>query len=94
MSEPERAAASTTSTPRASPDISRLRRGKLCGAGGVPVGNSLTRAPVAAISSASRVVAGRIHAVEAGAADRDRDAAGRERAAVRGGVDSRWRARS
>ena len=89
MSEPERAAASTTSTPRDRPDISRLRRGKLCGAGGVP-GREFAdeRARRRDLVREPRM-SGRIHAVEARAADRDRDAARRERAAVRGGVDAR-----
>ena len=43
MSEPERAAASITSTPRASPDISRLRRGKLCGTGTPPLPHNFPR---------------------------------------------------
>ena len=77
ISEPERDAASTTSTPRASPDISRLRRGKLCACGGVPVGNSLTSAPRRGDARCELAVRCRVHAVEPGAADRDRDAAAR-----------------
>src|SRR5262249_5028255 len=37
--------ASTTSTPRARPLITRLRMGKFCGAAKVSIGNSLTSAP-------------------------------------------------
>ena len=51
---PEFSLASTTSTATLSPLKIRLRRGKFCGAGNVPIGTSLTIAPpVARISSAS-----------------------------------------
>src|ERR1019366_2230825 len=51
---PEFSPASTTSTPTLSPLSIRFRRGKFCGAGNVPSGNSLTIAPpVSRISSAS-----------------------------------------
>ena len=51
---PEFSPASTTSTATHNPLRMRLRRGKFCGAGKVPIGNSLTMAPpVARISSAS-----------------------------------------
>jgi len=53
MSDPERIAASTISTPPTSPAISRLRCGKLAARAGVPSGHSETMAPSAAICLAS-----------------------------------------
>ncbi len=50
MREPERSAASTTSTPRLMPEISRLRRGKLSARGTVPGVISVTSTPRSAIS--------------------------------------------
>ena len=88
MSDPERAAASITSTPSESPDISRLRCGKFSASGGMPGGNSETSAPRAAMAAASCSVFGRIDAVESGAADRDRDAARGQCAAMRRGIDA------
>jgi len=56
---PERSAASITSTPRASPAMIRLRRGKLCSSGGVPRGNSdSTNASRRRRSVSSRLLAG------------------------------------
>ena len=45
MSEPDCTAASTTSVPRASPAMMRLRIGKFSGSAGVPIANSLTTQP-------------------------------------------------
>ncbi len=45
MSDPLSAAASITATPRDSPEMMRLRRGKLCVRGAVPGRNSDTSAP-------------------------------------------------
>ncbi len=45
ISEPEGSAASTTSVPRASPAMMRLRCGKFGASGGVPSGNSLSSRP-------------------------------------------------
>jgi len=45
ISEPDFAAASTTTTPRAMPEMMRLRRGKWRASGSVPSGNSATIAP-------------------------------------------------
>lgn len=53
ISVPLRSAASTTSTPRASPAMIRLRRGKLEASGGVPSANSETIAPFSAMAWAS-----------------------------------------
>ena len=59
MSEPDESVASTTSTPRDSPLIRRLRRGKWSRSGGVPGANSEMIAPRVAISCArSRLRAG------------------------------------
>lgn len=49
---PDESVASTTSTPRASPLTSRLRRGKFCFSGGVPTANSEMTRPFAARSCA------------------------------------------
>ena len=49
---PLRFPASTTTTARAQPAITRLRRGKFCFHGPVRSGNSLTRAPSRATASA------------------------------------------
>ena len=51
MSDPLDWVPSTTSTPRLSPAMSRLRTGKWAPLGGVPGGYSLTSAPWAAPSS-------------------------------------------
>ena len=53
MSDPDDNVASTTSTPRARPLTSRLRRGKFCFSGGVPTANSEITRPRAARSCAS-----------------------------------------
>ena len=53
ISEPDCSAASTTSVPRASPAMMRLRIGKLGGSGGVPGANSLTSTPAVAMRCAS-----------------------------------------
>ena len=53
MSEPDCGAASTTSTPRARPEITRLRCGKFALSGGVPGANCVTMQPFAAIACAS-----------------------------------------
>ena len=45
ISEPDLRAASTTTTPSASPDTMRLRRGKSRPRGSQPIGISLTQAP-------------------------------------------------
>ena len=59
MSDPEESVASTTSTPRESPLTSRLRRGKFCFSGGVPIANSESTRPRDASSCArSRLRAG------------------------------------
>ena len=88
MSEPDRAAASITSTPRERPDISRLRCGKFSASGGVR-GRKLADERAARRDRGPRArVLRRVHAVEAGAADRDRDAARGECAAVRRGIDA------
>ena len=52
-SAPLRAPASTTTTARPQPAITRLRRGKFCRHGPVPRGNSLTTAPDPATAAAS-----------------------------------------
>ena len=48
-SEPDLSAASTTSVPSDSPEMMRLRRGKLAGNGGVPKVYSLSSSPSRAI---------------------------------------------
>jgi hypothetical protein len=53
ISEPDCGAASTTTTPRLRPEISRLRRGKWRACGTAPSGRSETMAPHAAIRSMS-----------------------------------------
>src|SRR6185503_1429940 len=53
MSEPLSSAASTTSTPRTSPLMRRLRRGKFNRSGGEPSGSSESKHPRSASSSAS-----------------------------------------
>ena len=92
ISEPLASAASTTSTPRASPLIRRLRRGKLAASGGVPSGNSDTSAPRAAIGLIQSRVPLRIDDVDAAAEHRDRRSGAAQRAAVRGGVDAERKA--
>ena len=53
ISEPERIAASTTRVPRARPAMMRFLIGKFSGREAVPIGNSLTSRPAAAIRCAS-----------------------------------------
>ena len=93
MSDPDASAASTTSTPRASPLIRRLRRGKFVARGGVPGGNSDTSPPRAAIRCArSRLRAG-IDAIEARADDRERRRRAVQGACVRRRVDAERQSR-
>ena len=51
MSEPLYSSARTTSTPRDSPEMMRLRMGKFPGRAGSPTGYSVRTAPFSAISS-------------------------------------------
>ena len=88
ISEPLPAAASTTTTPRARPEMMRLRCGKCAARGGVPGGNSETSAPRAAMRSDSAAVLRGIADVQSGAAYGDGTAAGRQRGLVRGRVDA------
>ena len=77
ISEPERRAASTMTTPTESPEISRLRRGKSRPRGSQPSGISEMAAPVGRICSSSGML-GRIDAIVA--AGQHRDGAGRKAA--------------
>ncbi len=52
MSEPDCTAASTTSVPRARPAMMRFLIGKFSASAGVPIANSLTTSPSAAIRCA------------------------------------------
>ncbi len=88
MSEPEDRVASITSTPRASPLTTRLRRGKFCGNGGVPGANSETMQTAAREVVRERPVLRRIDTIGSGADDGDAAARSLERAAMRGGVDA------
>ena len=81
MSEPEDSVASTTSTPRASPLIRRLRRGKFCFRGGVPERELGDDAPSRGDLVRELAIARRIDAVGTGADDRDAAAGAVERAA-------------
>ena len=85
---PLRSAASTTTTPRASPASVRLRAGKWPGSAGTPAANCDTTAPCASIVRASATILRRIDDVEAAAEHRDRAPARGERAAMRRGVDA------
>ena len=53
MSDPDCSAASTTSVPRARPAMMRFLTGKFASSAGVPIANSLTTTPPAAILRAS-----------------------------------------
>ena len=86
ISEPERAAASTTTTPSAIPEMIRLRRGKWRACGSLPSGNSATIAPCRRKRLVEPAVLLGIDDIDA--AGDDRDGAGRERAQMRGGVDA------
>ena len=88
-SEPERGAACTTRVPPASAAMIRLRTGKCQARGGsTPQGNSVTRAPRAAISSPEPRVALRVVDPQAAAEHGDRPpAGGGQGAAVGRGVD-------
>ena len=92
ISEPERRAASTTTTPSDRPEISRLRRGKSRARGSQPSGISRHgRAARAAMRFEQADMLGRIDAVVAAGEHRDR--AGREARAMRGGIDAARQAR-
>ena len=87
ISEPERLAASTTTTPSDSPETSRLRRGKSRARGSQPSGISVMSMPplVDDLSGERDILLG-IDAVEA--AGEHGDGAGGETGPVRGGVDA------
>ena len=87
ISEPDRAAASTTTVIPASAAITRLRAGKLQRQGVEPGGSSEITAPVSATCRQSAAVRGRIGGVGTAAEHRDRRAARVERAAMGAGVD-------
>ena len=74
ISEPERFAASTMTTPSASPEISRLRRGKSRARGSQPSGISESAAPAGKMSLQQAFVLGRIDLVLAAGQHRDRAA--------------------
>ena len=86
ISEPEPSAASTMTTPRASPEMMRLRRGKWRACGAWPSGISETTAPSRAQPLVERLVFRRIDDV--GAAGEHGDRAGGERALMGGGIDA------
>ena len=91
ISEPERCAASTMTTPSDRPEMIRLRRGKSRARGSQPSGISEIAAPSARIASSRPMCSRRIDAVVA--AGQHRDGAGREARAMRGGVDAAREAR-
>ena len=93
ISEPEAGAASTTTTPSASPAMIRLRRGKSLARAIAPSGRSLTTAPSASDPLHQRGVLRRVGDVDAGGDHGDRGAAGGERALVRRRVDAAGEAR-
>ena len=88
ISAPLRSAASTTTTPSDMPLINRLRCGNMPESGWPSGGDSLTNAPWAATSSASRDVFRRIDVRHARGQHADRPATGGQRPAMRGGVDA------
>ena len=91
ISEPDRRAASTTTTPSDRPEMSRLRRGKSRARGSQPSGISEIAAPRAQDRVGEAVVLGRIDAVVP--AGEHRDGAGRKARAMRGRVDAAGEAR-
>ena len=90
ISEPLRRAASTTSTPSASPEMMRFRVGKLPPSTVVRMGSSETSAPrrSARICSNSWAVLGRVDLAQPAAHHRDGPAAAGQGTAVGGGVDA------
>ena len=92
ISEPDRSAASITTTPRARPEISRLRRGKWRGSGAMPSGISETSAPSRFDLVIEALVLGRIDDVDAAGDDCHR--AGVDGALVGGVIDPARQARN
>ena len=92
ISEPERAAASTTTVIPASAAMIRLRAGKVQRQGVAPGGSSEITSAVLTDLPPERAVGGRVGDVGTAAEHGDR-AAGVERAAVGTGVDRRRRGR-
>ena len=86
ISEPERCAASTTTTPSAAPEISRLRRGKSRARGSWPSGISEIAAPWFEHGGQQILMLGRIDPVVAAGQHRDR--AAREAGAMRRLIDA------
>ena len=91
MSDPERCAASTTTTPSATPEISRLRRGKSRARGPCPRGISEIAAPAPSNACEQIHMFGRIDAVVA--AGQHRYGAAVEAQAVRRLIDAARQAR-
>ena len=83
ISEPERSAASITTTPRASPEISRLRRGKWRGSGAMPSGISDTSDAAPRDLVVKRLMFRRIDDIDAAGENRDRAGFERRRDAPR-----------
>ena len=86
ISEPERSAASITTTPSDRPEMSRLRRGKWRAVGWVPRAHSATASPDSAEAVVQPGILRRVDDVEAAGQHRQR--AGGEGALMRRGVDA------